>query len=144
MEFEVGDHVYLRVSPMKGVKRFGVKGKLVPRYIGPFPILKKCGTVAYKLDLPPSLAGVHNIFHMSQLKKCLKAPVDVVLPEMTPLEADLSYPEHPIKVLDQKDRATRHKTIKFFKIQWSNHSKEEATWESEDFLRSCHPDFVLP
>jgi hypothetical protein len=144
LEFEVGDHVYLRVSPMKGVKRFGVKGKLVPRYIGPFPILKKCGTVAYKLDLPPSLAGVHNIFHMSQLKKCLKAPVDVVLPEMTPLEADLSYPEHPIKVLDQKDRVTRHKTIKFFQIQWSNHSKEEATWESEDFLRSCHPDFVLP
>jgi hypothetical protein len=64
LEFEVGDHVYLRVSPMKGVKRFGVKGKLVPRYIGPFPILEKCGTVAYKLDLPPSLAGVHNIFHM--------------------------------------------------------------------------------
>jgi hypothetical protein len=69
--------------------------------------------------------------------------VDVVLPEVTPLEADLSYPEHPIKILDQKDRVMRHKTIKFFKIQWSNHS-EEATWESEDFLRSRHPDFELP
>jgi hypothetical protein len=85
---------------MKGVKRFGVKGKLAPRYIEPFPILEKCGTVAYKLDLPPSSAGVHDIFHVSQLKKCLKAPVDVVLPEVTPLEAVLSYPEHPIKVLD--------------------------------------------
>jgi hypothetical protein len=144
LEFEVGNHVYLRVLPMKGVKRFGVKGKLAPRYIGPFPIIEKCGTVVYKLDLPPSLARVHDIFHVLQLKKCLKAPMDVVLPEVTPLEADLSYPEHPIKVLDQKDHVTRRKTIKFFKIQWSNHSEEEATWESEDFLRSRHPDLVLP
>jgi hypothetical protein len=144
LDFEVGDHVYLRVSPMKGVKRFGVKGKLVPRYIGPFPILEKCVTVAYKLNLPPSLAGVHDIFHMSQLKKCLKAPVDVVLPKVTPLEADLSYLEHPIKILDQKDHVTRRKTIKFFKIQWSNNTEEEATWESEDFLCSRHSDIELP
>jgi hypothetical protein len=144
LEFEVGNHVYLRVSPMKGVKRFGVKGKLAPCYIGAFPILEKCGNVAYKLDLPPSLTGVHDIFHVSQLKKCLKAPVEVVLPEVTPLETDLSYPEHSTKILDQKDRVTRRKTIKFFKIQWSNHSEEEATWESEDFLHSCHPDFMLP
>jgi hypothetical protein len=129
---------------MKGVKRFGVKGKLAPRYIGPFPILEMCGTVAYKLDLPPSLAEVQDIFHVSQLKKCLKAPVDVVLLEVTPLEADLSYTKHSIKVLDQKDHATRHKTIKFFKIQWSNHSEEEAIWESKDFLCNHHPDFVLP
>jgi hypothetical protein len=129
---------------MRGMKRFGVKGKFAPRYIGQFPILEKCGTMAYKLDLPPSLAGVHNIFHVSQLKKCLKAPVDVVLPEVTPLEADLSYPENPIKILDQKDHVTRHKTVKFFKIQWSNHSEEEATWESEDFFCSRHPDFELP
>jgi hypothetical protein len=84
LEFEVGNHVYLKVSPMKGMKRFGVKGKLAPRYIGQFPIFEKCGTVAYKLDLPLSLAGVHDIFHVSQLKKCLKAPMDVVLPEVTP------------------------------------------------------------
>jgi hypothetical protein len=144
LAFEVGDHVYLRVSPMKGIKRFGVKGKLAPRYIGPFPILEKCGTVAYKLELSPSLAGVHDIFHVSQLKKCLKAPVDVLLPEVTPLEADLSYPKHPIKVLDQKDRVMKRKTIKFFKIQWSNYSEEEAIWESEDFIGSRHPDFELP
>jgi hypothetical protein len=100
LEFEVRDHVYLRVLPMKGMKRFGVKGKLMPCYIGPFPILEKCGTVAYKLDLPPSLAGVYNIFHVSQLKKCLKAHVDVVLPKVTSLEADMSYPERPVKVLD--------------------------------------------
>jgi hypothetical protein len=144
LEFDVGNHVYLRVSPMKGVKRFEVKGKLAPRYIGPFPILEKCGSVAYKLDLPPSLARVHDIFHVTQLKKCLKAHVDVVLPEVTPLEADLSYLEHLIKVLNQKDHVMRRKTIKFFEIQWSNHSKEEATWESEDFLHSRHLDFILP
>jgi hypothetical protein len=129
---------------MKSMKRFGLKGKLAPHYIRPFPILEKCGTVAYKLDLPPSLAGVHDTFHVSQLKKCLKASVDVVLPKVTELEADLSYPEHPIKVLDQKDRVTRRKIIKFFKIQWSNNTKDEATWESNDFLHSCHLGFVLP
>jgi hypothetical protein len=129
---------------MKGVKRIEMKGKLAPYYIRPFPILEKCETVAYKLDLPPSLARVHDIFYVSQLKKCLKAPVDVVLPKVTSLRADLSYPEHPIKVLDQKVHVTRRKTIKFFKVQWSNHIEEEATWESENFLRSCHPGFVLP
>jgi hypothetical protein len=144
LEFNVGDHMYLRVSPMKCIKKFGVKGKLAPCYIKSFPILEKGGTMAYKLDLPPSLAGVHDTFHVSQLKKCLKAPVDIVLPEVTPLEADLSYPEHPIKILGQKDHVMRCKTMKFFKIQWSNHTEEEATWESKDFLRSHHPDFVLP
>jgi hypothetical protein len=121
LEFEVGNHVYLRVLLMKAMKRFGVKEKLAPHCIGPFHILKKCGTMAYKLDLPPSLARVHDIFHVLQFKKCLKAPMDVMLPKVIPLEADLSYPDHPIQVFDQKDRVTRHKIIKFFKIQWRNH-----------------------
>jgi hypothetical protein len=90
--------------------------------------------MAYKLELPPSLAGVHDLFHVSQLKKYLKPLVDVVLPEMAPLEADLAYPEHPIKILDQKSHVTRRKTIKLYKIQWSNNMVEEATCESEDFL----------
>jgi hypothetical protein len=143
LQFEVGDHAYLNVSLMKGVKRFGVKGKLSPRYIGQFLNLEKCGKVAYKLELPPSLVGVHDIFHVSQLKKCLNTPEDVVLLEVAPLETNLTYPEHPIKILDQKSRATRRKTIKFYKIQWSNHTVEEAIWEIEDFLRSRHPDFEL-
>jgi hypothetical protein len=83
--------------------------------------------MAYKLELPPSLVGVHNIFHVSQLKKCLKAHLDVVLLEVAPLDADLSYPEHPIKILDQKDRVTRRKMIKFYKIQRSKDTKEKAT-----------------
>jgi hypothetical protein len=143
LEFEIGDHVYLKVSPMKVVKRFGMKGKLAPRYIGPFPILEKCGPMTYKFELPLSLVGVHDTFHLSQLKKCLKSPVDVVLPEVTSLEPDLTYTEHPIKILDQKDHVTRCKTVKFFKFQWSNNSEEEPTWENEDFLRSRHLDFEL-
>jgi hypothetical protein len=144
LEFAVRDHVYLTVSPMKGMERFGMKGKLAPRYIGPFLILEKCGSMTYKLELPPSLVGVHDIFCMSQLKKCLKAPMDVVLPDVAPLVADLTYPEHSIKILDQKDRVTRYKTIKFFKVQWSNNTEEEATWESEEFFCSRHLDFALP
>jgi hypothetical protein len=144
LQLEVGDHVYLKISPMKGVKRFGVKEKSSPRYIRQFSILEKCGTVAYKLELSPSLAGVHNIFHVSQLKKCLKTHVYVVLPEVTPLESDLTYPKHLIKILDQKSRVTGRKTITFYKIQWSNHMVEKAIWESKDFLHSCHPDFELP
>jgi hypothetical protein len=128
---------------MKGVKRFGVKGKLSAYYTGPFPVLGRCGTVAYKRELPPSLAGVHDIFHVSPLKKCLKAPVNVVLPEVAPLKSDLTYPEHPIKILDQKSHITRWKMIKFYNIQWSNHTVEEATRESEDFLRSHHQEFEL-
>jgi hypothetical protein len=86
---------------MRGVKRFGIKGKLAPRYIGPFLILARLGNVAYRLELPPTLAGVHNVFHVSQLKKCLKPPVDIVIGDVSPLDADLSYPEHPVKILDQ-------------------------------------------
>jgi hypothetical protein len=100
--------VYLHVSPTQGVKRFGIKGKLAPHYIDPFLILARLGNVAYPLELPPTLAGVHNVFHVSQVKKCLKPPVDVVVGDVSPLDVDLSYPEHPLKILDQQDRVTRH------------------------------------
>jgi hypothetical protein len=139
--FQVGDHVYLKVSPMKGVSRFGVKGKLAPRYIGSFPILERCGQVAYKLQLPESLSAMHNVFHVSQLKKCLRIPdrtIDVV--DVT-LEPDLTYSEHPIRVLDQKDRITQKRTLKFYKVQWNQHT-EEATWEARDFLEKIFPKFL--
>jgi hypothetical protein len=109
LEFAVGDHVYQKVSPMKGMKRFGMKGKLAPRYIGPFPILGKSGSVTYKLELPPSLAVVHDIFHVVH-DTSLKMPVDVVLPDMALLEADFTYPKHLVKILDQKDHVTQGKS----------------------------------
>jgi hypothetical protein len=104
--FEVEDYVYLKVSPMKDVSRIKVKGKLAPRYIGPFPILEQCGPVAYQLQLPETLSAVHNVFHVSQLKKCLRVPDRIVEVTDVALEPDLTYSEHPIRVLDQKDRIT--------------------------------------
>jgi hypothetical protein len=111
LEFEVGDRVYLRVSPTRGVFRFGIKGKLVSQYISPFLILARLGNMAYRSELPPTLADVHNVFHVSQLKKCLRPPVDVVVDDVSPFDADLSYPEHPVKILDQQDRVLRRRTI---------------------------------
>jgi hypothetical protein len=98
--------------------------------------------VAYQLQLPVELAGVHDTFHVSQLKGCLKTPVDIPLEGTQPLQPDLTYAEHPIKVLDEKERATRKKTLKFYKVQWSNHTAREATWETEEFLRSHYPEFL--
>jgi hypothetical protein len=99
--------VYLHVSPTRGVKRFGIKDKLAPRYIGLFPMLAKLGNVAYRLELPPSLEGVHNVFHVSQLKKYLKPPTNVVVDDVASLDADLSYPEHLVKLLGQHDQVMR-------------------------------------
>ncbi|WVZ89539.1 hypothetical protein U9M48_035923 [Paspalum notatum var. saurae] len=96
--FKEGDHVYLRVSPMKGVHRFGVKGKLAPRYVGPFKISEKCGPVAYRLELPPRLAAVHDIFHVSQLKKCLRVPEEEIDTSQVQIEPDLTYEARPVKV----------------------------------------------
>src|SRR5213083_2205899 len=142
LEFEDGSWAYLCLSPMKGVHRFGVKGKLAPRYIGPFRILQQCGPVAYQLELPPHLSSTHDVFPVSQLKRCLCTPSEAVEVEAIQLEPDLTYQEHPIKILDQKERATRRRTIKSYKVQWSNHSEEEATWETEDFLRTHYPEFL--
>ncbi|WVZ89621.1 LOW QUALITY PROTEIN: hypothetical protein U9M48_036000 [Paspalum notatum var. saurae] len=131
--FKEGDHVYLRVSPMKGVHRFGVKGKLAPRYVGPFKISEKCGPVAYRLELPPRLAAVHDIFHVSQLKKCSRVPRKR---STHPIEPDLTYEARPVKVLDRKQRSTRRSTVTMYKVQWSEHTEEEATWETEEYLRT--------
>jgi hypothetical protein len=142
LEFEVGDHVYLRVSPMKGVRRFGIKGKLALRYISPYPIIDKYEPTFYQVELSAKLTWVHNVFHVSQLKRCLKPPTDVVIEDTIPLEPDLTYKAYPIKILDQQDRVTRNKTTQFYKIQWNEHSKDEAMWEREDFLRANYPDFL--
>ncbi|WVZ75803.1 hypothetical protein U9M48_023834, partial [Paspalum notatum var. saurae] len=143
LAFQKGDHVY-RVSPMKGVHRFGVKGKLAPRYIGPFKITEQCGSVAYRLELPSHLAAVHDVFHVSQLKKCLRVPKEVIDTSQIQIEPNLTYEEQPIKILDQKQRSTRRRIINFYKVQWSNHSEEEATWKQEEFLQTKYPSFFHP
>jgi hypothetical protein len=120
----------------------GVKGKLAPRYIGLFPIHERCGLVAYRLQLPETLSAVHNVFHVSQLKKCLRAPDRTIDVMDVTLEPDLTYLEHPIRVLDQKDRVTRRRVLKFYKIQWNQHTKDEATWETQDFLEKNFPSFL--
>ena len=140
--FEIGDHVYLRVSPKKGVQRFGVRGKLAPRYVGPFPVIERCGPVAYRVELPPHLSAVHNIFHVSQLKKCLRVPTKAIDIEDLQLEIDLVYPEHPVRIIDHKTRVTRNQVSDFYKVQWSNHSDREATWETKEFLESNYPGFL--
>jgi hypothetical protein len=139
VSYEIGDRVYLRVSPLRGVKRFGIKGKLFPRFIGPFKVLSRKGEVAYEIELPEILSAVHNVFHVSQLKKCHPEMSETPLKDTVPLEevhfeSDLTYEEKPIKILERAERNTRTKTIKFCKVQWSHHTEEEATWEREDNL----------
>jgi hypothetical protein len=112
---------------MKGVRRFSIKGKLAPCYIGPYPILDKYGPTSYQVELPVKLSGVHNMFHVSQLKRCVKPPTNVVIKDIIPLESDLTHKAYPTEILDQQDRVTCNKTTRFYKVQWNDHSKDKAT-----------------
>ncbi|KAL5542425.1 hypothetical protein UlMin_010135 [Ulmus minor] len=106
LEFQVGDLVFLKVAPMKGVMRFGKKGKLSPRYIGPFEILERIGKVAYKLALPSELSTVHNVFHVSMLRKYISDPSHVLESESIEIREDLTYEEQPVQILDRKRQST--------------------------------------
>jgi hypothetical protein len=98
--------------------------------------------VAYRLQLPETLSAVHNVFHVSQFKKCLRVPDQTIDVVDVVLEPDLTYFEHPIRVLDQKDRITRKRTLKFYKVQWNQHTEDEATLETQDFLGKEFPRFL--
>nr|ABA97341.1 retrotransposon protein, putative, Ty3-gypsy subclass [Oryza sativa Japonica Group] len=124
LSFEEGDYVYLRVTPLRGVHCFHTKGKLSPRFVGPYKIVSRRGEVAYQLELPQSLAGVHNVFHVSQLKKCLRVPTEEANLEQIEVQEDLTYVEKPIRILETDERRTRNQVIRFCKVQWSNHSEE--------------------
>jgi hypothetical protein len=117
LSFKVGDYVYLKVSPMRNVRRFNMKGKLALRYVGPFKILERRGEVAYQLELPESLSGVHDVFHVSQLKKCLRIPEEQIPLEELAVKEDLTYEEYLIKILETAERVTRSHTIKMCKVQ---------------------------
>jgi hypothetical protein len=116
LSFEVGDFVYLKVSHMRGLRRFKVRGKLTPRFIGPFKILEKRGEVAYQLELSPQLFDVHDVFYVSQLKKCLRVPEEQIPMEDLDAKEDLSYQEHPVRIIETSERVMRNKRIKMRKV----------------------------
>ncbi|KAJ0978177.1 hypothetical protein J5N97_013651 [Dioscorea zingiberensis] len=128
---------------MKGVLRFGKRGKLSPRYIGPFEILERVGTVAYRLALPPDLAQVHNVFHVSMLRKYLTDPTKIIEYEPVELQQDLSYEEWPVEILDYKEQKLRNQTIPLVKVRWNNHTGGEATWEREADMKKRYPDLFM-
>ncbi|KAL0550473.1 hypothetical protein IC582_014992 [Cucumis melo] len=140
LEFEIGDKVFLKVAPMKGVLRFERRGKLSPRFVGPFEILERIGPVAYRLALPPSLSAVHDVFHISMLRKYVPDPSHVVDYEPLEIDENLSYVEQPVEVLAREVKTLRNKQIPLVKVLWRNHRVEEATWEREDDMRSRYPE----
>jgi hypothetical protein len=131
--------VYLKVSPLRGMRRFKVKGKLSPHFIGPFKNFRQVGEMAYQLELPDHLSDVHDVFHVSQLKKCLRVPEEQLPMGELSVQGDLTYTDYPIKILDTLTRVTRNKVIKMCKVQWSHHGEDEATWEREEELRIEFP-----
>jgi hypothetical protein len=139
LEFQVGDYVYLKVTPMKK-KRFGIKKKLVTRFVGPYRIIEK-GPVAYKLQLPEAMSSIFLVFHVSQLKKCLCVPKERIEPQGIRIKSDLEYREQPVRVLDTKDRATQNKVVRTYKIQWSHHDDCDATWETGEYLQNAYKNF---
>jgi hypothetical protein len=118
-----------------------VKRKLAPRYVGPYKVIEKSGRVAYKLQLPLEMRTIFNVFHVSQLKKCLRVPEERVKIEDINIESDLAYEEKPVQLLDIKGRVTQNRVIKFHKVMWSNHSEQDATWKIEDYLCEVYPAF---
>jgi hypothetical protein len=122
LRFEVGDFVNLKVSPMRGLRRFKVRGNLAPRFTGPFKILEKRSEVAYQLELSRQLSDVHDVFHVSQLKKCLHVPEEQIPMEDLDAKENISHQEYPIKILETSERVTRNKRIKMCKMQWSHHT----------------------
>ncbi|GJR69460.1 putative reverse transcriptase domain-containing protein [Tanacetum coccineum] len=139
LEFEVGDRVLLKVSPWKGVVRFGKKGKLAPRYVGPFEIIERVGPVAYQLKLPQELSCVHNTFHVSNLKKCLAEPdVQVPLDEIE-IDENLRFVEEPLEIVERDMKKLKRRRIPLVKVRWNSRQGAEYTWEREDQFRIKYP-----
>ncbi|GJU55810.1 DNA/RNA polymerases superfamily protein [Tanacetum coccineum] len=144
LEFQVGDRVFLKVSPFRGVKRFGIKGKLSPRFIGPFEILERIGEVSYRLALPPQLSHVHDVFQVSLSWRGIHYhPLHVASYPFDQIQPDMSLSEEPESILDRQERVMRNKVIPFVKILWKNHPEREATWETEESMRASYPHFFV-
>ena len=141
LEFEVGDPVSLKVNPKREVVRFGKRGKLSSRFIGPFEILERMCTVAYRLALPPSMSGVHELFHVSMLRRYTPDPAHVVDWGQIEIDTDETFEEEPVCIVDSRDRVLRRKTVRLVRVLWQHCGVEESTWELEDTMRVTYPLF---
>ena len=139
LEFEVGDHVFLKVMSKKGVVRFGKRGKMSPRFIGPFEILERVGTVAYRLALPPSMLGVHEVFRVSMLRKYTPDPAHVVDWGQIEVDTDETFEEGLVCIVDSRDQVLRCKTVRLVLVLWRHYGVEESTWEREDTMQVTYP-----
>ena len=137
LEFEVGDHVFLKVMLKRGVVKFDKRGKLSLRFIGPFEILERIGTVAYRLALPPSMSGVHEVLHISMLRKYTPDPAHVV--DWVQIEVDGTFEEGSVCIVDSRDQVLRRKTVRLVRVLWRHYEVEESTWEREDTMRATYP-----
>ena len=142
LEFEVGDHVSLKVNPKRGVVRFGKRGKLSPRFIGPFEILERIGTIAYRLALSPSMSGVHQVLHVSMLWKYTPDLANVVDWELIEVDTDGTFEEGPVCIVDSSDQVLRSKTVRLVRVLWRHYEVEESTWEREDTMRATYPFLI--
>jgi hypothetical protein len=139
IEFSVGDYVMLKVSPWKGIMRFGKKGKLSPRFVGPFKILERIGKQAYRLELPEELAGIHDVFHVSYLRKCLSIYDETVPLTEVKLDEKLRYVEEPEEILNERTVELRGKKIPLVLVKWKHHRGPNYTWERKDDVAAKYP-----
>ena len=139
LEFEVEDHVFFKVMPKRGLVRFGKRGKLSLRFIGPFEILERVGAVAYRLVLPPSISSVREVFHVSMLRRYTLDPAHVVDWGQIEVDTNETFEEGPMCILDSRDQVLRRKTVRLVRVLWWHYGVEESTWEREDTMRATYP-----
>ncbi|XP_027166304.1 uncharacterized protein LOC113766295 [Coffea eugenioides] len=143
LEFTVGDLVFLKITPLKASLMSGKEKKLQPRFVGPYRIIQRVGNAAYKLELPPSLSRIHNVFHVSMLKKYHPDPSYILQLKSIEIDEILTYEEKPVKLLNRKVKELRNKQIPLVKVLWRNHRIEEAIWEVKEAIREKYPDQSL-
>ena len=139
LEFEPSKKVFLKISPTKGITRFRKRGKLNPRFIGPFEVLERIGKVAYRLALPPSLSGVHDIFHVSMLRKYIADPSHILRYPEVEVTPDLRQEVEHERILESSEKELRNKVIRMVKVKWKGHPIEEVTWEVKENICSNYP-----